>query len=64
MQIISTTNQDSPYLFGYFPLISIDIWEHAYFLDYQTDRRKYTENLLDSCLNWKVINQVYHNIKK
>jgi Fe-Mn family superoxide dismutase len=37
---------------GYEPLLAIDVWEHAYYLDYLNDRQKYVEAVLDHLLNW------------
>ncbi|OGM97367.1 MAG: superoxide dismutase [Candidatus Yanofskybacteria bacterium RIFCSPHIGHO2_01_FULL_41_21] len=49
LQLYSTSNQDSPYLRGHTPLISLDVWEHAYYLKYQNRRPEYIENW------WQVI---------
>jgi len=43
---------DTPILRGYQPLLAIDVWEHAYYLDYQNERQKYLEAVLDKLLNW------------
>lgn len=59
LTIINTANQDGPWLLAYSPLIAIDVWEHAYFLDYETDRRQYVEKLLNHCLNWEYISRLY-----
>lgn len=44
LEIINFSNQDIPLLFGYVPLFNIDMWEHAYYLDYQNDKSKYLDN--------------------
>ena len=44
LQIYSTANQESPLTLGHTPLITIDIWEHAYYLKYQNRRAEYIEN--------------------
>lgn len=44
LDIINFSNQDIPLLFGYVPLFNIDMWEHAYYLDYQNDKSKYLDN--------------------
>jgi Fe-Mn family superoxide dismutase len=50
LEIISLPNQDSPLLKGQTPILGLDVWEHAYYLDYQSARAKYIENW------WKVVN--------
>lgn len=44
LELISTSNQDSPYLFNLFPLFCIDFWEHAYYINYENDKLNYFEN--------------------
>lgn len=44
IDLISTSNQDSPYLFNLTPLFWIDLWEHAYYINYENDKLKYFEN--------------------
>lgn len=49
--IITTVNQDTPLPQGYRPLLVIDVWEHAYYLDYQNRRDQYIETWFD-LINW------------
>ena len=44
IDLISTSNQDSPYLFNLTPLFCIDLWEHAYYINYENDKQRYFEN--------------------
>ena len=44
IDLISTSNQDSPCLFNLTPLFCIDLWEHAYYINYENDKLKYFEN--------------------
>jgi Fe-Mn family superoxide dismutase len=44
LEIYSTPNQDSPFLLGHRPIITIDLWEHAYYLKYQNRRAEYVAN--------------------
>lgn len=43
---------DTPLLKGYQPLLAIDVWEHAYYMDYENERQKYLEAVLANLLNW------------
>ncbi len=56
--ITTTTNQDSPFSLGQIPLLTIDVWEHAYYLKYQNRRVEYVEAIW-SVLNWPQIDANY-----
>lgn len=54
--IVKTTNADNPMRNGQKPLLTFDVWEHAYYLDYQNRRADYL-NALWNILDWKVIEE-------
>lgn len=52
LAVIKTGNADSPLIKGMAPLLTIDVWEHAYYLDYQNRRPDYVSAVLDKLINW------------
>lgn len=57
LMIVTTANQDCPLTQGLKPLLTIDVWEHAYYLDYQNRRAEYIDKWFD-LINW---NEVANN---
>lgn len=53
LKIIKTANADNPLTMGMKPLLTIDVWEHAYYLDYQNLRVDYANAVLDKLINWE-----------
>ena len=58
----STANQDCPLSTGAYPLLCVDVWEHAYYLKYQNRRADYLKAVLQ-ILNWSVIGERYRQHK-
>jgi Fe-Mn family superoxide dismutase len=53
LKIMSTSNADSPVATHLTPLLTLDVWEHAYYVDYRNERAKYVDVFLDHLINWK-----------
>ena len=52
LRILATGNADNPLLFGGIALLTVDVWEHAYYLDYQNERDRYVDSFLTHLANW------------
>ena len=62
LNIITTNNQDNPYMFGQTPIMGIDLWEHAYYLKYKNLRKDYLENIFN-VIDWNIVENYYNNLK-
>ena len=56
LRIVTTPNADTPFVRGQLPLFTIDVWEHAYYLDYQNRRADYIDGILAHIANWEFVN--------
>jgi Fe-Mn family superoxide dismutase len=52
LKVVKTGNADVPFTKGQKPLLTIDVWEHAYYLDHQNKRAAYVDAVIDKLLNW------------
>ena len=60
LKIITTGNAETPLTKpDYRPLLCLDVWEHAYYLDYQNRRADYLTALIDNLLNWEMATRIY-----
>ena len=56
LKIVSTPNAEMPAAPGVTPLLVVDVWEHAYYLDYQNLRPVYVQTFFDKLVNWDFVN--------
>jgi Fe-Mn family superoxide dismutase len=53
LKVVKTGNAENPLTAGMKPLLTIDVWEHAYYLDFQNRRPDYVKRILDELINWE-----------
>jgi Fe-Mn family superoxide dismutase len=62
LKVMSTPNQDNPLMNvvdgGGYPLLGLDVWEHAYYLRYRNKRDQYINKFWD-CVNWDFVNELF-----
>lgn len=57
LSITHTPNAETPLTTGATPILTIDVWEHAYYLDYQNRRADFVNAVIDKLLNWNFANE-------
>ena len=57
LQVEKTSNADTPLRHGQRPLLTLDVWEHAYYIDHRNQRPRYIETFLDKLVNWDFASQ-------
>jgi Fe-Mn family superoxide dismutase len=62
LEVYSTANQDSPVMEGKYPVMGVDVWEHAYYLKYQNRRNEYLAAWWN-VVNWAEIEKRFHSVK-
>jgi Fe-Mn family superoxide dismutase len=55
LKITSLHDADTPVVHGMKPLLTIDVWEHAYYIDYRNARPDYVDALLRQAINWEFV---------
>ena len=56
LSLITTNNAENPLTSNSVPILTIDLWEHAYYIDYRNDRKGYLLSIT-RCLNWNFANK-------
>ncbi|MCP4932754.1 MAG: superoxide dismutase [bacterium] len=53
LEIMKTPNAENPLVHGATPIVTCDVWEHAYYIDYRNARPKFLETFVDNLVNWE-----------
>lgn len=62
LEILTTSNQDTPVAQGFSPILCLDVWEHAYYLKYKNMRADYIKAWWN-VLNWKEVEKIYDGLR-
>ncbi|MBD2743162.1 superoxide dismutase [Coleofasciculus sp. FACHB-1120] len=57
LKVAKSPNAENPIAYGQTPLLTMDVWEHAYYLDYQNSRPNFMQNYVDHLINWDFVAQ-------
>ena len=57
LEVTSLHDADTPAVHGLVPLLTIDVWEHAYYIDYRNERPKFVKSVLENIINWDFVAQ-------
>jgi Fe-Mn family superoxide dismutase len=55
LAVRSSSDAENPMRAGARPILTLDVWEHAYYLDYQNERARYVEGFLDQLVDWRFV---------
>lgn len=58
LKLINMKNQDTPFSVGLYPILLIDVWEHAYYLKHKNLRKDYIEDFMN-VIDWEKVNKIY-----
>ena len=57
LEVTSLHDADTPVVHGLTPLLTLDVWEHAYYVDYRNERPKFLKTVLENIINWDFVAQ-------
>jgi Fe-Mn family superoxide dismutase len=57
LEVTSLHDADTPAVHGMTPLLTIDVWEHAYYIDYRNERPRFVKSVLENIINWDFVAQ-------
>jgi Fe-Mn family superoxide dismutase len=63
LRVVSTTDAENPLPDKRVPLLTVDVWEHAYYLDYQNERERYLDAVIKHLVNWEFVAGNFASIK-
>lgn len=58
LEIMNTSNQETPYIYGFIPILALDLWEHAYYLKYHNRRNEYINEFFN-IIDFSKVNELY-----
>lgn len=61
LKIINTTNADTPIAHNMKPILNLDVWEHAYYLDYKNRRADFVDSFLNNLVDWNFVAENIRN---
>jgi Fe-Mn family superoxide dismutase len=61
LMVMDTLNQNSPLIYGFIPILTIDVWEHAYYLKYKNLRSEYVKNIWN-VIDWQIVEENYKDL--
>ena len=63
LEIVNMPNQETPYTYNMVPIMTIDVWEHAYYLKYQNNKEQYVNNFFE-IVDFDIVSLLYENATK
>lgn len=64
LEVVKTTGGENPLILGGHPLLGIDVWEHAYYIDHRNSRAAYIKAFWDNLINWDYVVELFEKANK